>query len=63
MPAPVDSRNRFMRTPPNVQKAREQAAHDAHMAELSRPTGRDRPAWMSNKDLLPKSPPTRTGRP
>jgi hypothetical protein len=61
MVMPIDAkRSRFMK---REEKERIAAADGARMKELAKPSSRDRPAWMDRKDLLPKAPPTKSGRP
>jgi len=59
---PIDSPRR-RGGPSKEQKARQEFAADAAINAACKDTGRERPAWMQDKALLPRSPPTRTGRP
>lgn len=49
-------RRRFP-TPEEVERA--EKAAEARLRELSKPTGREFPAWMGDRTLLPKRPPSR----
>lgn len=58
---PIDA-PRVRRPNARAQEKRAYAAEKA-MAEATVATGRERPAWMRDKTLLPRKPPTKTGRP
>jgi len=61
MVMPIDAkRGRFMKAD---EKKRAAEAEEFRMREFAKPSSRDRPAWMEDKNALPRKPPTRSGKP
>jgi len=61
MVAPVDARRG--KGPTRAQKQQRAEADEYRLREMSKPSGGEQPAWFRDRSLLPRRPPTRSGRP
>jgi hypothetical protein len=61
MPTPIDAPRYRGKTQQQVAKV--EAARAKFAEELVKPTTRERPAWMTNRALLPRKPPPLPSKP